>query len=202
LSDVIKSAWEKALERFEKKAKNLSPEQALRLQFLPEGKRLATRYMYDNENNDNNLSVLLSQYNNDVRGYVQEGIEKAFLDNLTLPQTKEDEQKILRIIQGLQQIKSNRRKLGAVINELQQLLESYRQVRRRAAEQLKSDLTQRYRQALQQQATRGRTAVNQQQLNMEFNMRWQKEQAVLMQKLAERANPTLEQIKLKIKNIK
>jgi hypothetical protein len=199
MSDRILSAFEKAMERFESRVKNLPAGHSVKLQYLPVGRNLAARYLHER---DFNLYEALSNYTDPTaRKYVLEGVEKSLLDNLTLPEDEEGEQRNTRVIYALYQVKEDKPALDQVMKELHHLLNHYRHTRDNAVESLKNSLIQRYR-----QINRGKLNqlpyAEQQRIHQEINLHFRKEKANLLQRLATQINPELERLKEVIKDIR
>ena len=76
----IKSAAEIAIEKVEKLGE-ATEEERLRWKYVPEGEKLATRYLKQ----DCNLVVELSKYEEKVRRYIIEGSGGILVRNINLP---------------------------------------------------------------------------------------------------------------------
>jgi len=78
----IKSALELAMEKIEKLGE-VTEEERLRWKYVPEGEKLAARYI----KLDCNLVDELSQYEENVRKYVIDGAGEILARNINLPKT-------------------------------------------------------------------------------------------------------------------
>ena len=76
----IKSALELAMEKIERLGK-ATDEERLKWKYVPEGERLAVRYLKQ----DCNLVVELSQYEETARRYIKEGASDILIRNINHP---------------------------------------------------------------------------------------------------------------------
>ena len=76
----IKSAMEIAMEKIEKLG-SVSEDERLGWKYIPEGKKLAARYI----KGDSDLDTELKKYEDDVKKYVIEGAGEILVKNINLP---------------------------------------------------------------------------------------------------------------------
>ena len=146
----IKSAFEIAMEKAEKLGK-ATGEERLRWQYIPEGERLAARYLRE----DCNLATELGKYEESLRRYVLEGAGEILIRNINLPKDDLAKKNNRRAMEGLKSLKSDKVAVENVFSKLRQVINHYTepgaQQRKHAYETLKTELEARVRQAAQQQ---------------------------------------------------
>ncbi len=146
----IKSAIEIAME----KAKGLgeaSDEERLKWKYVPEGERLAARYLKQ----DCNLVVELSQYDDKIKKYVIQGVAGILIRNINLSKSDLAKRANRRAMEGLKIVKSDKARVENVYTKLRRIFEHYvgqgGQQRKQAYESLKIEFEARIKQAIQQQ---------------------------------------------------
>ena len=146
----IKSAIEIAME----KAKGLgeaTDEERLKWKYVPEGERLAAKYLKQ----DCNLVVELSQYDEKIKKYVVKGVADILIRNINLPKGDLAKRTNRRAMEGLKIVKSDKASVENVYTKLRRIFEHYvgqgEQQRRQAYESLKVEFEARIKQAIQQQ---------------------------------------------------
>jgi len=146
----IKSAIEIAIE----KAKGLgeaTDEERLKWKYIPEGERLAAKYLKQ----DCNLVVELSQYDETIKKYVIQGVADILIRNINLPKSDLAKRANRRAMEGLKIVKSDKASVENVYTKLRRIFEHYvgqgGQQRRQAYESLKAEFEARIKQAIQQQ---------------------------------------------------
>ena len=146
----IKSALEIAMEKVEKLGK-ATDEERLKWKYVPEGEKLAVRYLKQ----DCNLVVELGQYQENVRKYIIEGAEDILVRNINLPKDDLAKRKNRQAMDGLKTLKSDKIGVENVYSKLRRIFEHYReqgeQQRKQAYESLKTEFEARIREAAQQQ---------------------------------------------------
>lgn len=146
----IKSAIEIAME----KAKGLgeaTDEERLKWKYVPEGERLAARYLKQ----DCNLVVELGQYDEKIKEYVIQGVADIIIRNINLPKSDLAKRTNRRAMEGLKIVKSDKARVENVYTKLRRIFEHYvgqgEQQRRQAYGSLKIEFEARMKQAIQQQ---------------------------------------------------
>ncbi len=146
----IKSARELAMEKLENLGE-VTDEERLKWKYVPEGERLAARYIKQ----DCNLVDELSQYEENARGYVVEGAEDILVRNINLPKSDSAKRNSKRAMDGLKSIKSNKVDVENVYSRIRHLFSHYigdgEQQRKQTYERLKSEFEAKIQQAVQQQ---------------------------------------------------
>ncbi len=148
--DDIKSAREIAMEKIEKLEK-ATDEERLKWKYVPEGEKLAARYLKQ----DCNLAVELGKYEEKARGYIIEGAGEILINNINLPKDDLAKRSNRRVMEGLKNLKSNKVAVENVYSKLRHVFQHYmetgEQQRKQAYETLKAEFEARAQQAVQQQ---------------------------------------------------
>lgn len=194
----MKSAWEKAMEKVEKMDR-LSPEESMKLEYVPIGNALAAKYL--NEENYN-LDTEMNKYKGtgEARKYVIEGVQEVLLRNIVLPHDERDKLLTSKAMSGLELIKENRKQLQAVFELINNVLAYYEQALQQTFIKFKQDFearSQDYIRALQQ---RGSTSG--QSPEMELQMIFQEEWRKTSKDLDSKYEMTLQEHKQKVLQIK
>jgi hypothetical protein len=146
----IKSAREIAMEKIEKLGK-ATDEERLKWKYIPEGEKLAARYLKQ----DCNLVVELSRYQENVTKYIIEGAEDILIRNINLPKDDLAKRKNRQAMDGLKTLKSDKIGVENVYSKLRSIFQHYReqgeQQRKQAYESLKAEFQARIQEAVQQQ---------------------------------------------------
>jgi len=146
----IKSAFEIAMEKIEKLGK-ATDEERLKWRYVPEGERLAARYLKQ----DCNLVVELSQYEETVRRYIIEGAGNILIRNINLPKDDLAKSNNKRAMDGLKNLKSGKVAVENIYSKMRRIFNHYveqgEQQRRQAYESLKAEFEAKVQQAVQQQ---------------------------------------------------
>ena len=146
----IKSATEIAME----KAKNIgeaTEEERLKWKYVPEGEKLAARYLKE----ECNLVAELNKYEQNVTKYVAEGAAEILIRNISLPNGDLARRNNKRAMDGLKIVKSDKVAVENVYSKIRRIFDHYigqgAQQRKQAYETLKSEFEAKMRQAVQQQ---------------------------------------------------
>jgi putative protein kinase ArgK-like GTPase of G3E family len=146
----IKSAREIAMEKVAKLGE-VTEEERLRWKYVPEGEKLAARYMKQNIN----LATELGNYNEKVVGYVKEGASEILIRNINLPQNDSIRKNNKKAMEGLKTLKKDKIGVENIFSRIRNIFSHYNeqgeQQRRQAYEQLKAEFTAKVQQAMQQQ---------------------------------------------------
>jgi len=146
----IKSALEIAMEKAEKLGK-ATDEERLKWKYVPEGERLAARYIKQ----DCNLVVELSQYEDNIKKYIIEGVTDILIRNINLPNSNLAKRNNRRAMDGLKTVKSDKASVENVYSKMRRIFDHYvgegEQQRKQAYESLKAEFEAKIRQALLQQ---------------------------------------------------
>ena len=174
----IKSALELAMEKIEKLGE-VTEEERLRWKYVPEGGKLAARYIKE----DFNLLAELSQYEESARRYILEGAEDVLIRNINLPKDDLAKKNNKRAMDGLKNLKNDKVSVENVYSKLRHIFNHYmeqgEQQRKQAYPSLKAEIEAKIQQAVQQQLglpTPVRIDVERQP---QFQEEWRKVQAQL-----------------------
>lgn len=146
----VKSALEIAMEKIEKLGK-ATDEERLKWKYVPEGERLAARYLKQ----DCNLAVELSQYEETARKYVIEGAGDILVRNINLPRNDLAKRNNKRAMDGLKNLKNDKVAVENAYSKMRRIFNHYteqgEQQRKQAYESLKAEFEAKLQQAVQQQ---------------------------------------------------
>ena len=146
----IKSAREIAMEKIEKLGE-VTEEERLKWKYVPDGEKLAARYLKQ----DCNLVDELSQYEENVKRYVIDGAGDVLTRNVNLPKSDLAKRNNKRAMEGLKAIKSNKVDVENIYSKIRHLFTHYmeqgEQQRKQAYERLKVEFEAKMQQAVQQQ---------------------------------------------------
>jgi len=148
--DDIKSAFEIAMEKAEKLGK-ATDEERLKWKYVPDGERLAARYLKE----DCDLTAELGKFEEKVRRYVIEGAGEILIRNINLPKSDLAKRNNKRAMDGLKAIKSDKVSVENVYSKIRRIFNHYigqgEQQRKQAYETLKAEFEAKVQQAIQQQ---------------------------------------------------
>jgi len=146
----IKSAREIALEKV-KKLGEVTDEERLRWKYVPEGEKLAARYLKQNLN----LVTELGKYDEKVVSYIKEGASEILIRNINLPQNDLTRKNNKKAMEGLKTLKKDKIGVENIFSKMRNVFNHYteqgEQQRRQAYEQLKAEFGAKVQQAMQQQ---------------------------------------------------
>jgi len=146
----IKSAREIALEKAEKIGE-ATDEERLRWKHVPEGEKLAAKYLKQNLN----LVAELGNFDQSIISYIKEGAADILLRNINLPKSDLARKSNKKAMEGLKTLKSDKVGVENIYSKIRSLFNHYteqgEQQRRQAYEQLKAEFTAKVQQAVQQQ---------------------------------------------------
>jgi len=146
----IKSAREIAMEKVEELGE-VTEEERLRWKYVPEGEKLAARYLKQNLN----LATELGKYNEKVVSYIKEGASEILIRNINLPQSDSIRKNNKKAMEGLKTLKKDKIGVENIFSKMRNIFTHYveqgEQQRKQAYEQLKAEFSARVKQAMQQQ---------------------------------------------------
>jgi hypothetical protein len=146
----IKSAREIAMEKVAELGE-VTEEERLRWKYVPEGEKLAAKYLEQNIN----LVTELGSYDEKVVSYVKEGASEILVRNINLPRDDSARKNNKKSMEGLKTLKKDKIGVENIFSRIRNIFNHYtgqgEQQRRQAYEQLKADFTARVQQAMQQQ---------------------------------------------------
>jgi len=146
----IKSARQIAMEKVEKLDK-ATDEERLKWKYVPEGEKLAARYL----KKDCDLAAELSKYEEKVKRYVIEGGGEILIRNIDLPKDDSTRRNNRRAMDGLKTIKSDKVSVENIYSKMRHIFNHYveqgEQQRKQAYQTLKAEFEVKVQQAVQQQ---------------------------------------------------
>ena len=146
----IKSAREIAMEKVAKLGE-LTEEERLRWKHVPDGEKLAARYLKQNLN----LATELGHYEASVTPYIKEGATEILVRHINLPQNDIIRKNNKKAMEGLKTLKKDKIGVENIYSKIRSIFNHYteqgEQQRRQAYAQFKADFEARVQQAIQQQ---------------------------------------------------
>ena len=178
MGDEIKSALEIAMERVEKLGE-ITEEERLKWKYVPEGEKLAARYIKQNLN----LLTELNKYEENARKCVIEGASDILTRNISLPKNDLARRNNKRVMEGLKIIKSDKVSIENIYSRIRRIFEHYaeqgEQQRNQAYESLKAEVGARLQQAIKQQLGPFAEMKVDVERQPQFQEEWRKVQAQL-----------------------
>ena len=173
----IKSAIEIAMEKVEKLDK-ATEEERLRWKYIPEGEKLAVKYLKQ----DCNLVVEMSRYEENIAKYVIEGASDILIRNISLPKNDLAKSNNRKAMDGLKNLKSDKVGVENVFSQIRRIFNHYveqgEQQRKQAYELLKTKFEANIQQAIQQQMGSVEIKIDVER-HPQFQEEWLKTQAQL-----------------------
>jgi hypothetical protein len=146
----IKSAREIAMEKINKIGEP-TEEERLEWKYLPEGEKLAARFLKQ----DAQLLPELAKLDKKAVQYVSRGAAAVLIKNINLPKDEAAQRTNKLAMDGLKTLKLDKAKVEAVLNQIRQIFNHYtqqgEQQRNQAYNALKNDFQAKVEQALRQQ---------------------------------------------------
>ena len=193
--EELKSAFDIAMERAEKLGK-ASPEEIRKLDLVPQGEKLAARYL----KGQCDLTVELGKYDDEARGYVAENVKKVLLRNLDVPKNEVVKRTTRRAMEGIKSLKDDKGGVENVYSKLRRLFKHYEdegaQQRSQAYEELKQDFYRNLQQLAQQQGIP--TGIS---IDVESHPQFQEQWRLTLTKLDAQYRTLMEEYKLEIERI-
>ena len=150
----IKSAAEIAKEKIAKLGE-ITEEERLRWKYLPEGEKLAARYL----NSDCNLNTEIGKFDEKARILVVTGISDILLRNIGLPKNENIRKTGKRAMEGIKSIKNDKVAVENVFSKIRHIMDHYGEQGEQQKQQAYESLKQEFEEKLQE-AIRQRTGVN------------------------------------------
>jgi len=174
----IKSALEIAMEKVEKLG-GVTEEERLKWKYVPEGEKLAVRYLKQ----DLNLLAELSRYEENARKYVIDGAQDILTRNINLPKNDSARRSNKRAMEGLKILKNDKVSVENVYSRIRRIFDHYveqgEQQRKQAYESLKAELEDKIMQAVKQQLGSFAGIKVDVESQPQFQEEWRKVQAQL-----------------------
>ena len=173
----IKSAIQIAMEKVEKLDK-ATEEERLRWKYIPEGEKLAVKYLKQ----DCNLVVEMSQYEENIAKYIIEGASDILIRNISLPKNDAAKNNNRKVMDGLKSLKSDKVGIENVFSKIRRVFNHYveqgEQQRKQAYELLKTECEAKIREVIQQQMGSVGIKIDVEK-HPQFQEQWLKTQAQL-----------------------
>lgn len=174
----IKSALEIAMEKVEKLG-GVTEEERLKWKYVPEGEKLAVRYLKQ----DLNLLAELGRYEEKARKYVIEGAQDILTRNINLPENDSARRNNKKAMEGLKNLKNDKVSVENVYSRIRRIFDHYveqgEQQRKQAYESLKAELEDKIMQAVKQQLGSFAGIKVDVESQPQFQEEWRKVQAQL-----------------------
>ena len=150
MGSEVKSAMEIAMAKVEQLG-TVTDEERLKWKYVPEGEKLAAKYLKQNLN----LVAGLSQYEENAKGHVIEGAGDILIRNINLPKDELAKRNNRKAMDGLKTVKSDKASVENVYSKMRRIFNHYvgqgEQQRKQAYESLKAEFEAKIKQALLQQ---------------------------------------------------
>ena len=169
----IKSALEIAMEKVNQ-MEAPTEEEKLQWKYVPEGEKLAGRYLKEKVN----LLAELKNYEEELRKYIINGAAGILARNISLPINDYIKQNNKKAMDGLKIIKNDKVAVENVFSKIRYIFNHYEeqgeQQKKQAYESLKADLGEKIQQALQQQMSPMMGAKIDVEKQPQFQQEWRK----------------------------
>jgi hypothetical protein len=146
----IKSAVEIAREKVERLG-TATDEERLKWKYVPEGEKLAARYLKQNLN----LVAELGNYDEKVLRYIKEGASEILIRNINLPKNDLARRTNKKAMEGLKTLKSDKISVENIYSKMRNIFKHYteqgEQQKKQAYDRLKVEFEAKVKQAMQQQ---------------------------------------------------
>lgn len=140
----IKSALELALEKTEGVHGN--KEKLLEHDTIQQGKMIASKYLQDPENPENEIGGFLKGVEEKKLSWLKEGIFKTLLSNINLPAEEEDLLKLKVLETGFCTIIKTRQQISQMLGQLNQFFSQYLKNKEELKEHLSTQFTPKLKQ--------------------------------------------------------
>ena len=192
----MKSAFERAMERAESLGK-ASEEDLRKWKYLPEGERLAAKYLKD----ECDLVAEIGRCDDNVRKHVVEGAQGILVNNIDLPRNEFAKRTNKKAMEAIKELKRDKVSVENVYTKLRRIFNHYEQEgeqqRRQAYEAVKRDVEAKMQQAMQQQLG----AAAPMKINVETQPQFQQEWRRTLAQLESQYLRLLDEYKQEILNV-
>ncbi len=194
--EIMKSAFERAMERI-KDLEEPSKEEVLTWKCLPEGQKLAVRYLKE----EFNLASEIGKFKDEERRYVVKGAEEVLLRNISLPVHDTAKKTTKRAMDAIKAIKKDKNAVENTFSKMRRVFDHYtgegEQQRKQAYEMLKQDFQVKLQQAMRQQGIPPGTKIN-----IESQPQFQEEWHMALSQMDAQYNQLLDEYKQEITNLR
>jgi hypothetical protein len=196
MADEMKSAYDRAMERI-KSLEEPSKEEVLTWKYVPEGQKLAVRFLKE----EFNLASELGMFKDEERRYVAKGAEEILLRNIVLPIHDIAKKNNKRAMDAVKAIKKDKTAVENVFTKMRRVFDHYsgegEQQRKQAYEMLKQDFQMKLQQAMRQQGIPPGTKIN-----IESQPQFQEEWHMTLSQMDAQYNQLLDEYKQEIANLR
>ncbi len=196
MADEMKSAYDRAMERI-KSLEEPSKEEVLTWKHVPEGQKLAVRFLKE----EFNLATEIGKFKDEERRYVAKGAEEVLLRNIVLPVHDIAKKNNKRAMDAVKAIKKDKAAVENVFTKMRRVFDHYsgegEQQRKQAYEMLKQDFQMKLQQAMRQQGIPANTKIN-----IESQPQFQEEWHLTLSQMDAQYNQLLDEYKQEITNLK
>ena len=178
MSEEIRSALEIAMEKVEKLG-GASEEERLKWKYIPEGEKLAVKYLKQSLN----LLVELGRYDENAKKYIGKGAADILIRSINLPRADQDRKLNKRAMEGLKVLKGENVNVENIFSGMRRVFDHYigqgEQQRKQAYESLKAEFEAKIQQAVNQQLGAFAGVKIDVESQPQFQEEWRKLQAEL-----------------------
>jgi hypothetical protein len=196
MAEEMKSAYDRAMERIQS-LEEPSKEEKLAWKHVPEGQKLAVRFLKE----EFNLANELSKFKDEERRWVAKGAEEVLLRNIVLPIHDTAKKNNKRAMDAIKAIKKDKSAVENVFTKMRRVFDHYTgegdQQRKQAYEMLKQDFQVKLQQAMRQQGIPPGTKIN-----VESQPQFQEEWRLTLSQMDGQYNQLLDEYKQEIANLK
>ena len=196
MADEMKSAYDRAMERI-KNLEEPSKDDVLTWKYVPEGQKLAVRFLKE----EFNLATELGKFKDEERRYVAKGAEEVLLRNIVLPVHDIAKKNNKRAMDAVKAIKKDKTAVENVFTKMRRVFDHYtgegEQQRKQAYEMLKQDFQAKLQQAMRQQGIPPGTKIN-----IEGQPQFQEEWHLTLSQMDAQYNQLLDEYKQEITNLR
>jgi hypothetical protein len=196
MADDMKSAYDRAMERI-KDLEEPSKEEVLTWKYVPEGQKLAVRFLKE----EFNLTSEMGKFKDEERRYVAKGAEDVLLRNIVLPVHDIAKKNNKKAMDAIKAIKKDKTAVENAFTKMRRVFDHYagegEQQRKQAYEMLKQDFQMKLQQAMRQQGIPPGTKIN-----IESQPQFQEEWHMTLSQMDAQYNQLLDEYKAEIANLK
>jgi hypothetical protein len=196
MADDMKSAYDRAMERI-KDLEEPSKEEVLTWKYVPEGQKLAVRFLKE----EFNLASEMGKFKDEERRYVAKGAEDVLLRNIFLPVHDIAKKNNKKAMDAIKAIKKDKTAVENAFTKMRRVFDHYagegEQQRKQAYEMLKQDYQMKLQQAMRQQGIPPGTKIN-----IESQPQFQEEWHMTLSQMDAQYNQLLDEYKAEIANLK
>ena len=196
MAEEMKSAYDRAMERI-KDLEDPSKEEVLSWKFVPEGQKMAVRFLRE----EFNLAVEMGKFKDEERRYVAKGVEEVLLRNIVLPVHDTAKKNNKKAMEAIKAIKKDKTAVENAFTKMRRVFDHYgnegEQQRKQAYEMLKQDFQVKLQQAMRQQGIPANTRIN-----VESQPQFQEEWHMTLSQMDAQYNQLLDEYKRELSGLK